>query len=99
MQFTYLDAHILHVVLQDWTSAVNLLIDSCSKLARQELSRVRHLYSNLLSSEQTEPALQAFLQPVYSLLDSALGVSCSHELLSANLFVICRPYVGMELSM
>lgn len=29
--------------LQDWTSAVNLLLDSCSKLARQELSRVRLL--------------------------------------------------------
>ncbi|KAA6420596.1 MAG: putative exocyst complex component 4-like, partial [Trebouxia sp. A1-2] len=30
----------LPCVLQDWTSAVNLLIDSCSKLARHELSRV-----------------------------------------------------------
>ena len=29
-------------VLQDWTNAINLLTDSCSKLARQEMSKVLH---------------------------------------------------------
>ncbi len=98
MRFTYPSAHILPVVLQDWTSAVNLLIDSCSKLARQELSRVRHLYSSLLSSVHTEPALQTFLQSVF-LCSTQRLVYCSHELLSADLFVICRHQICMELSM
>lgn len=52
---------ILHVVLQDWTSAVNLLIDGCSKLARHELSRVCHVYNHVLSIVHSGPGLQTVL--------------------------------------
>ena len=52
---------ILHVVLQDWTSAVNLLIDGCSKLARHELSRVCHMYNHVLSIVHSGPGLQTVL--------------------------------------